>query len=177
MRLLLVLLSVLYVGDSLTSADPGFAVGGEKAITYHVADSILFLEEAGDYDRIVLELGVHAVHGSDRLYTLNPELFRRRYGQLLDTALEHADEVVAINIPWLDWGDLKAERARLFNAIIQGEAEARGVYVVDAWSIMEQCGLACIGEDGFHPNQEGYDRIRRALPGMQRIYLPLVYRR
>lgn len=177
MKLVAFLLAILFVGDSLTAANPGFAVNGERAVTYHIADSILFLEEAGHYDRIVLELGIHAVRGSDRLYALNPDLFRRRYGQLLDVAQDHAQEVVAVNIPWLDWNATHADRARLFNAIIQGEAEARGIYVVDAWSIMEQCGLACIGEDGFHPNQEGYDRIRRALPWMQRLYLPLVIAR
>lgn len=175
MRILFAVLSIVYVGDSLTQANPGYVQNGERAVTYHISDSILWIEESGHYDRIVLELGIHAIHGSDRLYYNNPDLFRRRYAQLLDTALSHAGEVVVINIPWLDWPAAKIERAILFNQIIKEECDQRGIYYIDAWTIIETCGLACIGEDGFHPSQAGYDLIRAALPKV-RYYLPIVWR-
>ena len=183
MNLLFAILSVLFVGDSLTSQSPGyvdFAGGGERAITYYLADSILFLEEAGRYDRIVLELGIHAVRGSDRLYTADPVLFRRRYGRLLDVALQHADEVIVVNVPWLDWGPANAEQAQAFNRAIQELASARGVRVVDAWSVMAACGSACIGPDGFHPNALGHQRIAAAVrqisAPLRPAYLPAVIR-
>lgn len=171
MHVLLAALTVLFVGDSLTQYPTGFAQGGERAVTYYLADSILFLEEAGYYDRIVIELGVHAVRGADRLYDDNLALFERRYERLLDTALAHADEVVVINIPWLDWGPENHGQAKLFNFVIEGLASERGVRVIDAWTLMETCGLACIGPDGFHPNQKGHNLIRARLV---KYYIPLV---
>lgn len=170
-RLLLAALSIVYLGDSLTSAAPGY-VGdtGERVIVYHLADAILFLNDmpapaTGQApDVVVLELGIHAVHGSDRVYGCNYELFRRRYGQLLDAAhAAAAPRVVAINIPWLDWPANQAARARAFNAIIEEEAAWRMIPVVDAWSLLQDCGPACIGPDGFHPNQQGYDLLATAV--------------
>lgn len=153
----------LVVGDSLAAAVPGFAGDAERMVTYHVADSILALQEVGRYHTIVIELGVHATHGSDRLYATNPWLFRRRYGQLLDTALEHGDNVIAVNIPWLDWDREHAGRAQALNDIIAEEAAARGVTLVDAYTPMERCALACIAGDGFHPNGRGYGVIAAAV--------------
>jgi hypothetical protein len=153
----------VYLGDSLTMADPGYIGVGERVVTYHLADSILWLEDSGYHGRVVLELGIHAVHGSDRLYFDNSDLFRYRYWQLLSAAREHSGEVVVLNIPWLDWGPEKYERAGEFNAIIQELAEGMGVCVVDTWKVMESCGLECIGDDGFHPNDLGYELIRGEL--------------
>jgi lysophospholipase L1-like esterase len=72
--------------------------------------------------------------------------------------------VVVINIPWLNWGPLRAQQAQAFNAIIAEEASKRSIYVVDAWSLFGECGMDCIGKDGFHPSQAGYDLLRRAIP-------------
>jgi len=153
---------VLYVGDSLTSATPGYVelVGeGERAITYHLGDSILYLQEAGYHRRIVLELGFHAVHGSDRLYYNNPDLFRYRYHQLIREARDHAGEVVIINIPWaIRWKEKEA-KATEFNAIIADLADQMDICVADAWTVMQQCGLKCMDEDGYHPNERGYGLI------------------
>lgn len=160
--------STLFVGDSLTGTVPGYVElvgGGERAITYHIADSILHIQDAGYYQRIVLELGIHGVHGSDRLYYNNPDLFKYRYWQLIDSAREHAGEVVIVNIPWLDWNSAKSAKAQEFNALIDELAGRMHICVADAWGAMEQCGPPCIGEDGFHPNARGHELIAREVLG------------
>jgi hypothetical protein len=159
------LLAILYIGDSLTGAEPGYTVQyADTAVVYFLASTTL--EDAGYYQRIVVELGIHAVRhrGPDRKYRDNPDLFRHDYAAMLDVAQKHTREVVVVNIPWLNWGPLRAEQAQEFNTIIQEECELRGIHVVDAWSLFSECGMECIGEDGFHPSQMGYDLLRRAVP-------------
>ena len=153
----------VYVGDSLTMADPGYIGPGERVVTYHLADSILWLEDSGHHGRVVLELGIHAVHGSDRLYFNNLDLFRYRYWQLLSAAREHSGEVIVLNVPWLDWGPEKYEKTKEFNAIIEELTGRMDICLVDTWKVMEACGLACIGDDGFHPNELGYELIKGEL--------------
>jgi hypothetical protein len=154
----------LYVGDKVTLGVPGIAQG-EQGVMYHLADAILYLEEAGEYNTIILGLGIHAVQGSDKPYAGHPNLFRRRYARLLDTALGHGQRVIVVNIPWLNWIPEKTARAEKWNGIIQELAAARGVCVVDAWSILNDCGLACISGDGYHPNGRGYGLIGAGVRG------------
>jgi GDSL-like Lipase/Acylhydrolase family len=170
-----------FVGDSLTlgtaSTDNVGFVGyvtaetgwqAQRYVWYHLADSIVRLEEVGKPDIIVLELGIQALHGSDRLAGVDDELFRRYYGLLLDEATGRASTVIVVNIPWLDWGPEKAERAQLYNQIIAEQAAQYGAAVADVWAPMQTCGLACIGEDNFHPNDEGHrliaEQVLKAIP-------------
>jgi hypothetical protein len=165
--LLAILCAVLYIGDSLTNAEPGYTMKyADRAIVYFLADAEAHLKDVGHYQRIVVELGIHAVRhrGPDRQYRDNPDLFRRDYAAVLDMAQRHSSEVVVINIPWLNWGPLRAQQAQAFNAIIAEEASKRSIYVVDAWSLFGECGMDCIGKDGFHPSQAGYDLLRHAIP-------------
>ena len=159
----------LYLGDKVISGVPGIAAG-ESEIVYHISDGILSLEErryegSVDFDggerlaEIVLGLGVHALQGSDKPYAGHPDLFRRRYARLLDTALDMGERVVAVNIPWLNWVEEKVPRGERWNGIIAEEAGRRGVCVVDAWAVMWACGMGCISEDGYHPNAAGYELI------------------
>lgn len=175
--ILAILCAVLYIGDSLTGADPGYVVGyAERDVVYFLADAEPRLRDSGHYQRIVVELGIHTVRhrGPDRRYRDNPDLFRRDYAALLDTAQKHSNETVVINIPWLNWGPARARRAQEFNTIIAEETGRRGIKVVDAWTMFETCGLDCIGEDGFHPSQTGYDLLRRAIPPLPAMrYRPL----
>lgn len=169
--LIFLLLSTLYIGDSYTLIKPGYVGNtGERLVSWHVGDSILALQETPKYYyRVVVELGFHAVDGSDRAHHYDPALFQRRYGQLLDTALEHGYEVVAINIPWSPrWDEKprKLKKANLYNQMVAQEAARRGVYVVDAWTLLYECGMQCICEDNAHPNQQGFDLIANALPPM-----------
>lgn len=161
----------LYLGDKVVGNVPGIAPG-DVAINYHISDAILALEELRydgslDFDNgerygiIVLGLGVHALQGSDKPYAGHPDLFRRRYARLLDTALGMSDQVVAVNIPWLNWVPEKLPRGERWNAIIQEEAGRRGICVADAWGVMAACGMACISDDGYHPSAFGYELIAR----------------
>ncbi|MGB4253874.1 MAG: SGNH/GDSL hydrolase family protein [Minisyncoccales bacterium] len=161
----------LYVGDKVIASVPGVAPG-EVAINYHLSDAILSLEErryAGDVDfdggerlaEIALGVGVHALQGSDKPYAGHPDLFRRRYGRLLDTALGMGDQVVAVGIPWLNWVPEKLPRGERWNAIMAEEAAARGVCFADVWTPMLDCGMDCISDDGYHPNELGYELIKR----------------
>jgi hypothetical protein len=161
MVLLFLLLSVLYVGDSLTCSRDNIVVEGDRICSYYVADSILALQEVGQYDIIVIEVGIHAARGGDRLYTDNLPLFRRRYGQLLDEAYQHAPVVVAVNIPWNPWWQSpKLDLALALNQVIAQESAARQVRMVDAWSIVRECGARCISADLFHPSAFGYARLK-----------------
>lgn len=161
----------LYLGDKVIGNVPG-VMSGEVAINYHISDAILTLEELRyegglDFDNgerlgeIVLGLGVHALQGSDKPYAGHPDLFRRRYGRLLDTALGMGERVIAVNIPWLNWIDEKIPRSERWNGIIAEEAGQRGICVVDAWTVMYTCGMTCISEDGYHPNALGYELLAR----------------
>lgn len=163
----------LYLGDKVIAGVPGIAPDDEL-IVYHISDAILSLEELRyegslDFDsgerlaEIVLGLGVHALQGSDKPYAGHPDLLRRRYGRLLDTALGLSDQVVAVGIPWLNWIPEKLPRGARWNAIMAEEAAARGVCFVDVWTPMEACGLDCISDDGYHPNAAGYERMAAAL--------------
>lgn len=177
----------LYLGDNVTGNVPGIAPG-EHVTAFHISDGILLLEEihydgiidfdSGErYAEIVLGLGTHAVQGSDKPYAGHPDLFRRRYARLLSTACEHAERVVVVNIPWLNWIPEKVPRALKWNGIIAEEAARhRGVCVVDAWGVMAACGMRCISEDGYHPNAEGYARLALAVGRCrgERVYLPVV---
>lgn len=184
MRLLLLVL-LIWVGDRVTLDNP--YITGDELVVFHISDAILSLEELqyegtidfenGErYDKMVLSLGIHAVQGSDKPYAGHPNLFRQRYARLLGTALEMSDEVAVINIPWLNWTDENAERAIKWNSIIAEEAALRGVCVVDAWSVMYKCGMACISDDGYHPNATGYTLIAREIAHCASvdIYLPLI---
>lgn len=161
----------LYLGDKVIGNVPG-VMSGEVAINYHISDAILTLEELRyegglDFDNgerlgeIVLGLGVHALQGSDKPYAGHPDLFRRRYGRLLDTALGLSDQVVAVGIPWLNWLPEKLPRGERWNAIMAEEASARGVCFADVWAPMLACGMDCIVGDGYHPNALGYELIAR----------------
>lgn len=163
---------VAFVGDSLTRGNrstdnigfAGLAAGSldwqdKRYIWFHIPQAVELLSEVGQPDVIVLELGIHATKGCDEAVTADPAEFRRYYGLLLDKAQELAPQVVAINIPWLQWGEKRLDKATAFNAIIAEEAAARGISVVDAWTVTRACGLACISDDDFHPNDEGHQRI------------------
>ncbi len=165
----------LYVGDKVVGDVPGIALG-EVAINYHISDAILSLEElmyAGgiDFDNgerygtIVLGLGVHALQGSDKPYSGHPDLFRRRYARLLVMAQGMGEHIIAVNIPWLNWVEEKVPRGERWNQIIAEEAGRRGVCVADAWGVMWECGMRCISEDGYHPNELGYELIAREVEG------------
>jgi lysophospholipase L1-like esterase len=170
-----------FVGDSLTlgtasTDNVGFAgyvtaeTGwqAERYVWYHLADAILRLEEVGKPDVIVLELGIQALNGSDRLAAVDEALFRRYYAMLLDEATDRAPTVIAVNIPWLDWGPEKAKRAEAYNRVIAEEAARHGAAVADVWGPLQSCGLACIGEDKFHPNDQGHhliaEQVLKAIP-------------
>lgn len=169
----------LYLGDNVTGDAPGITAG-QRLTVFHMSDAILSMEEMGDarYGEIVLGLGTHAVQGSDKPYAGHPALFRLRYGRLLDTALARGETVIAVNIPWLNWLPEKVDRAVKWNGIINEEAAARGVCVVDAWAVMAACGMACISEDGYHPNAAGYALIACEVGRCRAatMYLPLVRR-
>jgi hypothetical protein len=178
----------LYLGDNVTGNTPGIAPD-ECVTAFHISDGILTLEEihyegtidfdGGErYAEIVLGLGTHAVQGSDKPYAGHPALFQRRYARLLGSAVAHADRVVVVNIPWLNWLPEKVDRASKWNGIIAEEAARhRGVCVVDAWGVMAACGMRCISEDGYHPNAEGYARLALAVGRCrgERVYLPVVF--
>jgi len=176
----------LYLGDNVTGNAPGIAPG-ERITVFHISDAILTLEElryegtvdfdGGErYGEIVLGLGTHAVQGSDKPYAGHPALFRQRYERLLNTALDMGDRVIAVNIPWLNWLPEKVDRAVKWNGIIAEEAARRGVCVADAWAVMAACGIACISDDGYHPNAAGYAAIAREVQRCRvgGAYLPLV---
>lgn len=163
----------LYLGDKVISGVPGIAAG-ESEIVYHISDGILSLEEkryegSVDFDggermaAVTLGLGVHALQGSDKPYAGHPDLLRRRYGRLLDTALGLSDQVVAVGIPWLNWIPEKLPRGERWNAIMAEEAGRRGVCFADVWTPMIACGMDCISDDGYHPNQAGYEIMAAAL--------------
>lgn len=38
---------------------------------------------------------------------------------------------------------------------------ARGVCFADVWTPMLDCGMDCISDDGYHPNELGYELIKR----------------
>lgn len=172
----LAIVHVLYVGDSFTCSQQNYlpadtyTMKSESLCSYHVADSILAIEDRGWYNRIVIQIGIHAARsGSDRLYKNDPDLFRRRYGQLLDVAQAHSAEVVVIGLPWTGWPQGSWDRAVLFNQIMREEALSRNIYFVDLWSILEECGPSCIGPDCFHPSGAGYEMLRSALPPIQHV--------
>jgi len=163
--------ATLYLGDNIIGNTPGIAPG-ERITVFHISDAILTLEELRylghlDFDNgerlaeIVLGVGVHALQGSDKPYPGHPDLFRRRYARLLDTALGMGDQVVAVNIPWLNWVPEKVPRGERWNAIMAEEAAARGVCFADVWTPMLDCGMDCISDDGYHPNELGYELIKR----------------
>ncbi|HOU22694.1 MAG TPA: hypothetical protein PLN42_00415 [Anaerolineae bacterium] len=163
--------ATLYLGDNVTGNVPGIAPG-ERITVFHISDAILTLEEARyegtlDFDNgeryrmVTLGVATHALQGSDKPYPGHPDLFRRRYARLLDTALGMGERVIAVNIPWLNWIDEKIPRSERWNGIIAEEAGQRGICVVDAWTVMYTCGMRCISEDGYHPSTLGYELIAR----------------
>ena len=163
--------ATLYLGDNIIGNTPGI-VPGERITVFHISDAILTLEElryegALDFDNgeryhtVILGVATHALQGSDKPYPGHPDLFRRRYGRLLNTALGMGDQVVAVNIPWLNWVPEKVPRGERWNAIMAEEAAARGVCFADVWTPMLDCGMDCISDDGYHPNELGYELIKR----------------
>jgi len=167
---------VAFVGDSLTRGNQstnnvGFAgmasrqLGwqAKRYVWFHLPQATERLSEVGHPDVIVLQVGTHAVKGCDDLVTNDPAEFRQYYGQLLDQAKQLAPRVIAINILWLNWGEKRAAKATAFNTIMQEEAAARGVPLVDAWTPSQACGLACISDDGIHPNDRGHQALADAL--------------
>lgn len=163
---LIVLATIAFIGDSITVQPGGYAdrPGSERYVWYHLADAIVLLDTLPTYDYLVIELGTHAVNGSDRLLAADDEqLFRYYYGRLIRKALKHGRRVIIINIPWTNWGPKKADLAQRYNAIIAEVAKIGKVRVVDAYGILESCGMDCIGEDGFHPNALGHRLLRFAL--------------
>ena len=162
----------VFVGDKVALSNPMLDQQAEYVIAYHISDAILTLEEMryegtidfenGElYDQIILALGTHAVQGSDKPYAGHPNLFRQRYARLLNTAMENSVRVIAINIPWLNWTPDNVDRAIKWNGIIAEEAAWRNICVADAWSVMFACGMECIQDDGYHPNEDGYRLIAK----------------
>jgi hypothetical protein len=178
----------VFVGDSVTSAPDGYAAivsdryGWDAARFFypHFGDALTLWHSvrAQRPDIVVVELGVHAIVGCDHLPGNDAELFRYYVGRVLDSALWTADAVVVLNIPWMGWGTALVKPAMLYNAIIADEASARGVPVADAWTAMIECGQACIGADGFHPNAAGHEAIADSVPDVTPVtywaYLPIM---
>ena len=155
------------IGDSITSTPGGYAdqLDADKYVWYHLADSITLIDTLPhNYEVIVIELGSHAVHGSDRLLAADSEnLFRYYYDRLLDKVQQHAKTVIVLTIPWREWGPENRDLAQRYNRIIIQVAAKHSAEVVDAWSILEGCGLTCIGEDTVHPNATGHGLLIDAL--------------
>lgn len=154
--------NVMVVGDSLTLARPGYMVyvdpSADRLICYHLADC-LFDWPDGRYDLIIVELGTHAVAGCDHLPAQNMTVFVQRYGAILERAQQSARSVVVVNIPALGWEDDEGDvRAQAYNEIIAKIAAGYDIPVADVYSVTVDCP-DCIGDDGFHPSERGYQRI------------------
>lgn len=159
----------LAVGDSLTLARPGYVdvvnPDAERVVCYHLADCLVDWP-SGQYDVIVVELGIHAVAGCDHLPAQSMDVFLERYAAILALAVRGADVVVAVNIPALWTDEDEIERVQAYNEAIAKLAAGYGVPVADVYSVTLGCA-ECVGADGFHPSSVGYERIgqvvRRAI--------------
>lgn len=183
---------VAFVGDSITlgALSTGYVgyVGylmqeqqftPKRFVAYHFDTAMLGWQQQVAYwhpDKIVIELGIHAVAGCDHWAGGSPENFETVYNEIVDLALETAPEVILVEIPWLNWSPGQAEKARTYNVIIRDIAVQHGLEVVGAWRALEDCGMECIASDGFHPNDQGHLLVAGTFPNLApiwRMFLPI----
>jgi len=186
----------VYLGDSVTLGANSSGYRGYvgivsdaladqeiRLVVYHVADGLWALDHlTARANVLIVELGAHAVVGCDHLVANDPALFERYYSALIERAQTIAPTVIVMTIPWLGWEGEAAKKAELYNGIINRVAQEAGVPVVDAWTPLRACGVACISSDGVHPNDAGHallaSRIISALDAhAHAIHLPIAAHR
>ena len=152
----------VYVGDSLTDGYVPLLGCGQVFKWYEVTNSYTFFDQVPDGGTLFIELGVHETKGKNFLFTRDEASFALAYVKLVELASE-THEPILVGIPWLDWNEERYARGQRFNQVIRQIADRRYLCFVDTWKVMEACGLECIGEDGFHPNELGYELIAQEM--------------
>jgi lysophospholipase L1-like esterase len=167
--------TVVYFGDSITEnwivADPAMFSADvlDRGISGQTSPQLLvrFYQDVAELQPQVVHIMVGTNDIAGNTGPLRPGDFENNIRAMLDLASIHNIRVVLAGIPpsrLLGWSnvDPRAQISRL-NTWLEAEANRRNLVYIDYAKVLadDDGGLNnALGNDGVHPNREGYARMR-----------------
>lgn len=162
---------VLYIGDSISCGTRTFAnkisngeilfdgFGTSKALDnpYYFKSLSVFAEFEGKRNAVIFNNGLHGWH-------LSEENYERLYEEFLDKLLKEFCDVPVIPIltTFVTNADYHNDRVIARNEIVRKIAAAKGLEVIDLYSVSEKNKDMICG-DGVHFLDCGYEELAKAV--------------